>query len=49
MMKAAQYSATTATSIQMAAMIIAVLPIMCVYPFLQSILSRGIMLGAVKG
>ncbi|NLJ64195.1 MAG: carbohydrate ABC transporter permease [Christensenellaceae bacterium] len=49
MMKAAQYSATTATSIQMAAMIIAVLPIMCVYPFLQKHFVKGIMLGAVKG
>lgn len=39
----------TSTSIQMAAMIIAVLPIICVYPFLQKYFVKGIMLGAVKG
>ena len=49
MMHAAQYSAVTATSVQMAAMIIAVLPIMLVYPFLQKHFVKGIMLGAVKG
>ena len=49
MMHAAQYSSVTATSVQMAAMIIAVLPIMLVYPFLQKHFVKGIMLGAVKG
>lgn len=49
MMHAAQHSTVTATSVQMAAMIIAVLPIMCVYPFLQKHFVKGIMLGAVKG
>lgn len=49
MLHAAQYSSVTATSVQMAAMIIAVLPIMMVYPFLQKHFVKGIMLGAVKG
>ena len=49
MMHASQHSTVTATSVQMAAMIIAVLPIMCVYPFLQKYFVKGIMLGAVKG
>lgn len=48
---ASQRSTTTTTpmSIQMTAMIIAVAPIMCVYPFLQRYFVKGIMIGAVKG
>ncbi len=48
---AASQKATTTTSlsIQMTAMIIAVAPIMCVYPFLQRYFVKGIMIGAVKG
>lgn len=49
MMAAAQHSQITATSVQMAAMIIAILPIILVYPFLQKYFVKGIMLGAVKG
>jgi len=49
MMQAARHSTVTATSVQMAAMIIAVLPIILVYPFLQKYFVKGIMLGAVKG
>lgn len=40
---------TTTRSIQMAAMIISIVPIICVYPFLQKYFVNGIMLGAVKG
>lgn len=40
---------TTARSVQMAAMVIAILPIITVYPFLQKYFVSGIMLGAVKG
>lgn len=47
----AYQSATRVTnrSVQMAAMIVATLPIMCVYPFLQKYFVSGIMIGAVKG
>lgn len=37
------------TNVQMAVAIISMLPIMCVYPFLQKHFTKGIMLGAVKG
>ena len=40
---------TTSRSIQMAAMIVSILPILTVYPFLQKYFVSGIMLGAVKG
>lgn len=39
---------TTPMSIQAAAMVIAVLPIICVYPFLQKYFVTGLMVGAVK-
>lgn len=42
-------SNVTSLSIQMAAMMISTLPIMCVYPFLQKHFAQGIMLGSVKG
>lgn len=51
--KAAEYakrsSQTTPLSLQMAAMIIAIVPIACVYPFLQKYFIKGMMVGAVKG
>ena len=46
---AGKMHATTSKSIQMAAMMISILPIVCVYPFLQKYFVSGIMLGAVKG
>lgn len=46
---AGKMKAVTSRSIQMAAMMISVLPIICVYPFLQKYFVSGIMLGAVKG
>lgn len=39
----------TPQSVQMAVVVIAVVPIMCVYPFLQRYFTKGIMMGAVKG
>jgi putative aldouronate transport system permease protein len=37
------------TGIQMAAVIVSIIPILCVYPFLQKYFTKGVMLGAVKG
>lgn len=48
-MAAAKHNQVTSQSVQMAAMMIASLPIMLVYPFLQKYFVKGIMLGAVKG
>ena len=42
-------SSVTPFSIQTAAMVVSVLPIICVYPFLQKYFVKGIMIGSVKG
>ncbi|MED5016176.1 carbohydrate ABC transporter permease [Paenibacillus chibensis] len=49
--RSATYAAQTFTaeSIRMATMIIVVVPIVCVYPFLQKYFVKGIMVGSVKG
>lgn len=39
----------TSYSLQVAAMVISIVPIVCVYPFLQRFFIQGIMLGSVKG
>lgn len=36
-------------AVQMAAVIISTLPILCVYPFIQKHFTKGVLLGAVKG
>ncbi|MBW7454147.1 carbohydrate ABC transporter permease [Paenibacillus sepulcri] len=36
-------------TLKMAAVVIATIPIMCVYPFLQKHFAKGVMLGSVKG
>jgi len=41
--------ALPAVSIRYAALIVTMLPIMCVYPFLQKYFVKGVMIGAVKG
>ncbi|MDF2927325.1 MAG: binding-protein-dependent transport system inner rane component [Paenibacillaceae bacterium] len=41
--------ATSPESVKMAAVIVSVLPILCVYPFLQKYFVKGMMIGAVKG
>lgn len=41
-------SATTTLSIQLAAMVIAVVPILCVYPYFQKYFVTGMTVGAVK-
>lgn len=45
---AGQYGVTP-MSVQLAAMIISVLPIMIIYPFLQKYFVKGVMIGAIKG
>ena len=42
-------SGLTENSVRLAAMVIAVVPILCIYPFLQKFFVKGIMVGAVKG
>ena len=39
----------TPESTRAAVMIISIVPIVCLYPFLQKYFTKGIMLGAVKG
>ena len=41
--------ALSAETIKMATTIVAVLPVMMVYPFLQKYFVKGVMMGAVKG
>ena len=41
--------AATATSVRMTVTVVVVLPVMLVYPFFQRFLTKGIMIGAVKG
>ena len=36
-------------TIQFATIVVATLPILCVYPFIQKYFVKGIMVGAVKG
>ena len=40
---------TTTSSLQMAAMVMAVFPILAIYPFLQKYFVKGVMIGSVKG
>jgi putative aldouronate transport system permease protein len=49
--RAATYAAQsfTAETIRMATMIVVVIPIICVYPFLQRYFVKGIMVGSIKG
>lgn len=41
--------AVSSLGIQMAAVIVSTLPIICVYPFIQKHFTKGVMIGAVKG
>lgn len=43
------YAAVTATNIKYAVIIIAVLPILLVYPFIQKYFVKGVMVGSLKG
>lgn len=42
-------SDTTIQSVRLATIVVAILPIMMVYPFLQKYFVKGVMIGAIKG
>ena len=42
-------TASAGTAVQAATLIVAMVPIMCVYPFLQRYFVKGMMIGALKG
>lgn len=44
-----QAVSVSSDSIKMATLIVAVLPILCVYPFVQKYFVKGVMIGSVKG
>jgi len=37
------------STIRAATIVVAMLPVMCVYPFLQKYFAKGIMIGSIKG
>ena len=39
----------TATTVRYATIVVSTIPILCLYPFLQKFLTKGIMLGSLKG
>ena len=41
--------AVSSNSLRMAMSFVTVIPILCVYPYMQRFFTKGIMLGAVKG
>ena len=46
---AANATTVTSDSLKMAAVIVTITPILCVYPFIQKYFAQGVMIGAVKG
>lgn len=40
---------TSITTIRYAAIVVSTIPILCVYPFIQKYLSKGVMIGSLKG
>jgi putative aldouronate transport system permease protein len=48
-MAADQMVAVNSDTMKMATLVVATLPIICVYPFLQKYFVKGIMIGSLKG
>lgn len=46
---AANANTVTSDSLKMAAVIVTIMPILCVYPFIQKYFAQGVMVGAIKG
>jgi len=42
------HSKVNVTALQMAAIVVATIPILCVYPFVQKHFVKGVMIGAIK-
>ena len=40
---------TMSETIQFATIVVATLPVLCIYPFIQKYFVKGVMVGAVKG
>jgi putative aldouronate transport system permease protein len=49
MSQAINTGAVPALSVQMAVMVLALIPVVCVYPFVQKHFQKGMLIGAVKG
>ncbi|MDL2232596.1 carbohydrate ABC transporter permease [Ruminococcaceae bacterium OttesenSCG-928-L11] len=49
MAQMAEANRTTSFSLQCASLVVCIIPILCVYPFLQKHFVQGMMIGAVKG
>ncbi len=39
----------TPANIQMATIVVIMLPILCIYPFVQKYFAKGVMVGSIKG
>lgn len=46
---AANANTVTSDSLKMAAVVVTMTPILCVYPFIQKYFAKGVMIGAIKG
>ena len=46
---AANANTVTSDSLKMAAVVVTITPILCVYPFIQKYFAKGVMIGAIKG
>ena len=42
-------NASSTTSVRLTMTAVTVIPVMCIYPFIQKYYMKGIMIGAVKG